>query len=151
MLNVLVEFTRESLAIRVQRRSSSTDVIEVLTDLFLVRGIPVCIRSDNGPEFVAEAVQQWVAAVGVRTAFIAPCSPLENGYIESFDARLRDEFLNWESFYTLREAQVLIEAWRCHYNTVHPHGSLGYRPPAPEAIIRSSWPPGSAPPASLTD
>ena len=110
MLNVLDEFTRESLAIRVQRRSSSTDVIEVLTDLFLVRGIPVCIRSDNGPEFVAEAVQQWIAAVGVRTAFIAPGSPLANGYIESFNARLRDEFLNWESFYTLREALVLIEA-----------------------------------------
>ena len=140
-LNVLDEFTRESLAIRVRRRLSSTDVIEVLTDLFLQRGIPAYIRSDNGPEFVAAAVRQWIAGVGARTAYIEPGSPWENGYIESFNARLRDELLDGEIFFTLREAQVLIEVWRRHYNTVRPHGSLGYRPAAPEAIIPSSWPP----------
>ena len=153
-LNVLDEFTRESLAIRVRRRLSSTDVIEVLTDLCLLRGIPAYIRSDNGPEFVAAAVRQWIAGGGARTAFIEPGSPWEHGYIESFNARLRDELLNGEIFYTLREAQVLIEAWRHHYNAVRPHGSLGYRPPAPEAIIPSIWPPGSATlrrPARLTD
>ncbi len=131
MLNVLDEFTRESLAIRVRRKLSSIDVIDVLTDLFILRGIPGYIRSDNGPEFVAEAVRRWIAAVGARTAFIEPGSPWENGYIESFNARLRDELLNGEIFYTLKEAQVLIESWRCHYNAIRPHGSLGYRPPAP--------------------
>ena len=144
MLNVLDEFTRESLAIRVRRKLSSIDVIDVLTDLFILRGIPACIRSDNCPEFVAEAVRRWVAAVGARTAFIEPDSPWENGYIESLNARLRDELLNGEIFYTLKEAQVLIESWRRHYNVARPHSSLGYRPPAPETIIMPSWPPGSA-------
>ena len=144
MLNVLDEFTRESLAIRVRRKLSSTDVIDLLTDLFILRGIPAWIRSDNGPEFVAGAVQRWIAAVGSRTAFIEPGSPWENGYIESFNARLRDELLNGEIFHTLKEAQVLIESWRHHYNAVRPHSSLGYRPPAPETIIMPSWPPGSA-------
>ena len=115
MLNVLDEFTRESLAIRVRRKLSSADVIDVLTDLFILRGIPAYIRSDNGPEFVAEAVRGWIAAVGARTAFIEPGSPWENGYIESFNARLRDELLNGEIFYTLKEAQVLIESWQRHY------------------------------------
>ena len=145
MLNVLDEFTRESLAIRVRRKLSSTDVIDVLTDLFILRGIPAYIRSDNGPEFVAGAVLRRVAAVGSRTAFIEPGSPWENGYIESFNARLRDELLNGEIFYTLKEAQVLIESWRRHYNAIRPHSSLGYRPPAPETIVTPSWPPGSAP------
>ena len=144
LLNVLDEFTRESLAIRVRRKLSSIDVIDVLTDLFILRGIPAWIRSDNGPEFVAEAVRRWVAAVGAKTAFIEPGSPWENGYIESFNARLRDELLNGEIFYTLKEAQVLIESWRCHYNVARPHSSLGYRPPAPETIVMPSWPPGSA-------
>ena len=144
MLNVLDEFARESLAIRVRRKVSSVDVIDVLTDLFILRGIAAWIRSDNGPEFVAEAVRRWVAAVGARTAFIEPGSPWENGYIESFNARLRDELLNGEIFYTLKEAQVLIESWRRHYNAARPHSSLGYRPPAPETIIPPSWPPGSA-------
>ena len=144
MLNVLDEFTRESLAIRVRRKLSSTDVIDVLTDLFILRGIPAYIRSDNGPEFVAEAVRRWIAAVGARTPFIEPGSPWENGYIESFNARLRDELLNGEIFYTLKEARVLIESWRHHYNAVRPHSSLGYRPPAPKTIIPPSWPPGSA-------
>ena len=119
-------------------------VIDVLTDLFILRGIPAYIRSDNGPEFVAEAVRRWIAAVGARTAFIEPGSPWENGYIESFNARLRDELLNGEIFYTLKEAQVLLESWRRHYNAVRPHGSLGYRPPAPETIVVPSWRPGSA-------
>ena len=145
MLNVLDEFTREGLAIRVRRKLSSADVIDVLTDLFIVRGIPGYIRSDNGPEFVADAVRQWVAAVGARTAFIEPGSPWENGFIESFNARLRDELLNTEIFCTLKEAQVLIESWRRHYNAVRPHSSLGYRPPAPETIVMPGWPPGSAP------
>ena len=100
------------------------------------------------PNNIAGAVQRWIAAVGSRTAFIEPGSPWENGYIESFNARLRDELLNGEIFYTLKEAQVLIESWRCHYNAIRPHGSLGYRPPAPETIVMPSWPPGSATPAS---
>ena len=144
MLNVLDEFTRESLAIRVRRKLSLSDVIDVLTDLFILRGIPAWIRSDNGPEFVAEVVRRWIAAVGARTALIEPVSPWENGYIESFNARLRDELLNGEIFYTLKEAWVLIESWRRHYNAARPHGSLGYRPPAPETVVLPSWPPGSA-------
>ena len=132
-LNVLDEFTRESLAIRVRQKLSSADVVDVLTDLFILRGVPAYIRSDNGPEFVAEAVRRWIAAVGARTAFVEPGSPWENGYIESFSARLRGELLNGEIFYTLKKAQVLIEAWRRHYNAIRPHGSLGYRPPAPAA------------------
>ncbi len=144
-LNVLDEFTRESLAIRVRRKLSSRDVIDTLTDLFVLRGVPAWIRSDNGPEFVAEAVRRWIALVGARTAFIEPGSPWENGYIESFNARLRDEFLNGEIFYTLKEAQVLIESWRRHYNAARPHSSLRYRPPAPETIITPCWLSGSAP------
>ena len=133
MLNVLDEFTHECLAIRVARKLKSIDVIEVLSDLFILRGVPGHIRSDNGPEFVAKAVQDWITAVGAKTAYITPGSPWENGYIESFNARLRDELLNGEIFYTLREAKVLIERWRQHYNQVRPHSALSYRPPAPEA------------------
>ena len=134
MLNVLDEFTHESLAIRVARKLKAIDVIDVLSDLFILRGVPGHVRSDNGPEFVAKAVQEWIAAVGARTAYIAPGSPWENGYIESFNARLRDELLDGEIFYSLKEAQVVIESWRRHYNTVRPHQSLGYRPPAPEVF-----------------
>ena len=144
-LNVLDEFTRESLTIWVRRKLSSVDVIDVLTDLFILRGPPAFIRSDNGPEFVAEAVQRWITAVGARTAFIEPGSPWENGYIESFNARFRDELLDGEIFYSMKEAQVVIEQWRRHYNTIRPHSSLGYRPPAPETIVPPSWPSGSAP------
>ena len=89
---------------------------------------------------MAEAVQEWITAVGARTAYIAPGSPWENGYVESLDARLRDELLDGEIFYGLREAQVVIEGWRRHYNTVRPHASLGYRPPAPEVLIPALWP-----------
>lgn len=134
-LNVLDEFTKESLVIRVKRKLNSIDVIDVLTDLFILRGPPAFIRSDNGAEFVAEAVRKWITAVGAQTAYIEPGSPWENGYIESFNARFRDELLNGEIFYTLKEAQIIIEEWRKHYNTVRPHSALGYRPPAPETII----------------
>ena len=134
-LNILDEFSRECLAIRVNRKLNSTDVIDVLTDLFILRGVPAFIRSDNGPEFVAEAVRNWIKAVGAKTAYIEPGSPWENGYCESFNARLRDELLNGEIFYTLKEAQIIIEQWRKHYNTKRPHSALGYRPPAPETIV----------------
>ena len=107
----------------------------VLTDLFILRGVPAFIRSDNGPEFVAEAVRNWINAVGAKTAYIEPGAPWENGYCESFNARFRDELLNGEIFYTLQEAQIIIKKWRRHYNTKRPHSSLGYRPPAPEAIV----------------
>ncbi len=154
MLNVLDEFTHESLAIRVKRKFKAIDVIDVLSDLFILRGIPGHIRSDNGPEFIAKAVQDWIAAVGAKTAYIEPGSPWENGYIESFNARLRDELLNGEIFYTLREAQIVIESWRRHYNTIRPHASLGYMPPAPEVFVPAfaAWPAAlnrKAPPATL--
>jgi transposase InsO family protein len=134
MLCVVDEFTREALAIRVARQLSSTDVIDVLADLFVGRGVPVHIRSDQGPEFIAEAVKAWITGVGAKTAYIEKASPWENGYVESFNGKLRDELLNGEAFNTLREAQVLIEEWRRHYNRVRPHSSLGYRPPAPETV-----------------
>jgi transposase InsO family protein len=154
-LNVVDEFTRECLAIRVARKLNSTDVIDVLSDLFILRGVPGHIRSDNGSEFIAQAVQDWIKAVGAKTAYIAPGSPWENGYVESFNARLRDELLDGEIFYSLREAQVIIESWRRHYNTVRPHGSIGYRPPAPEVFVPAfaAWPaaqPRPASPAMLT-
>jgi transposase InsO family protein len=121
--------------IRVERKLNSTDVVDALTDLFILRGPPEFIRSDNGPEFIAQKVRTWIAAVGAETAFIEPGSPWENGYCESFNARFRDELLNVEIFYSLREAQILIEQWRHHYNTIRPHSALGYRPPAPETIL----------------
>jgi transposase InsO family protein len=147
MLNVIDEFTRECITIRIARQLKSTDVIDVLSDLFILRGIPGHIRSDNGPEFVAKAVRDWITAVGAKTAYIMPGSPWENGYCESFNSKLRDELLNGEIFYTLEEARVIIERWRRHYNTVRPHSSLGYKPPAPEAL---QWPsqPGPASPAT---
>ncbi|MBL8707405.1 MAG: IS3 family transposase [Rhodospirillales bacterium] len=135
MLNIVDEFTHECLAIRIARRLKAVDVIDVLSDLFILRGVPGHIRSDNGPEFVAKAVRHWIAAVGAQTAYIEPGSPWENGYIESFNARLRDELLNGEIFYSLREAQIVIESWRRHFNAVRPHASLGYRAPAPEVFV----------------
>ena len=138
MLNVIDEFTRECLAIRIDRRLRSTDVIDVLSDLFIMRGVPGHVRSDNGPEFVAQAVRDWIAAVGAKTAFIEPGSPWENGYCESFNSKLRDELLDGEIFYSLAEAKAVIESWRQHYNTRRPHSSLGYKPPAPAAIVASS-------------
>jgi putative transposase len=134
-LNIMDEFTREALMIRVERKLNSTDVVDALTDLFTLRGPPKFIRSDNGPEFIAQKVRDWIAAVGSKTAYIEPGSPWENGYIESFNARFRDELLNGEIFYTLKEAKIVIEEWRKHYNTVRPHSALGYKPPAPKVIV----------------
>jgi putative transposase len=153
MLNLIDEFTHECLAIRVARKLRATDVIDVLSDLFILRGVPGHLRSDNGPEFVAKAVQQWITAVGAKTAYIAPGSPWENGFIESFNARLRDELLDGEIFYSLREAQVVIESWRHHDNQLRPHASLGYRAPAPEVLVpvlatRIPAPPRSASPTT---
>ena len=153
MLNIVDEFTHECIAIRIERKLKSVDVIDVLSDLFITRGVPEHIRSDNGPEFIATAVQEWIAAVGAKTAYIAPGSPWENGFVESFNARLRDELLNGEIFYSLAEARIVIESWRRHYNAVRPHASLGYRAPAPEVFVPAlavAWPAprhASAPPA----
>jgi putative transposase len=133
MLTVIDEHTRECLSIDVARRLSSEDVLERLSDLFIRCGVPNYIRSDNGPEFTAHCVRDWLESVEVKTLFIEPGSPWENGYIESFNGKLRDELLDREVFDTLLEAKVLVERWRQMYNTVRPHSSLGYRPPAPEA------------------
>ncbi|MCX7414873.1 MAG: IS3 family transposase [Planctomycetia bacterium] len=136
MLTIVDEFTRECLAIDVAKRLTSEDVLERLSDLFVHRGVPEHIRSDNGSEFTAKSVREWLGRVGVKTLFIKPGSPWENGYVESFNGKLRDELLAREAFDTLLEAKVLIERWRQHYNTIRPHsalGYLGYRPPAPEA------------------
>src|SRR5690349_553523 len=135
MLCVVDEFTREALAIQVAWKLSSADVIDVLADLFIARGIPAHIRSDQGPEFVADAMKGWIVGVGAATAYIEKGSPWENGYVESFNARLRDELLDGEIFYTSREAQSIIENWRRHYNTNKPHASLGYKPPAPYVFL----------------
>src|SRR5204862_4277180 len=154
MLNIIDELTHECLAIQVSRRLKSIDVIDVLSGLFILRGVPGHIRSDNGPEFVARAVQEWITAVGAKTVYITPGSPWENGYVETFNARLRDELLDGEIFYTLREAQIIIESWRRHFNTIRPHESLGYKPPAPEVFVPAfaAWPAAlrrSASPATL--
>jgi putative transposase len=135
MLTVLDEHSRKCLAIKVARCLKSYDVLEVLSDLFITEGMPDFIRSDNGSEFTAHTLRQWLKDLSVRTAYIEPGSPWENGYNESFNGKLRDELLNLEMFYTLKEARVLIEQWRRHYNQVRPHSSLGYRPPAPESLI----------------
>jgi transposase InsO family protein len=133
MLNLIDEHTRECLAIRVERRLNSRDVIEVLAEAMIEHGIPEYIRSDNGPEFVARELRKWLAQTGTATLYIEPGSPWENGYCESFNSKLRDEFLNGEIFYSLKEVKVLAERWRVYYNTERPHSSLGYRPPAPAA------------------
>ena len=135
MLTVIDEFTRQSLAIYVDRKLTSKSVLDCISDLFIKHGPPEHIRSDNGAEFTAQAVRDWLNRLGVKTLFIEPGSPWENGYNESFNGKLRDELLNTEIFHTLKEAKVLIERWRQHYNTIRPHSSLGYRPPAPQAIL----------------
>ncbi len=124
MLNIIDEFTRECLAIRINRKLNSTDVIDVLTDLFILRGVPGHLRSDNGPEFIAKAVQDWITLVGAKTAYIEPGSPWENGYCESFNSKLREELLNGEIFYSLKEARIVIESWRQHYNRASEHPSV---------------------------
>ena len=135
MLTVICEYTRRCLAIVVGRKLRSDDVLHCLADLFTEHGPPDHIRSDNGPEFTAVAVRDWLARIGVKTLFIEPGSPWENGYNESFNGKLRDELLNAEIFYTMKEAKVLIERWRTYYNTIRPHSALGYRPPAPETVL----------------
>lgn len=135
ILTIMDEYSRECLAIQVSRKLTSQDVIEQLADLFIMKGIPEHIRSDNGPEFAAKAVREWLLRLGVRTLFIEPGSPWENGYIESFNGKLRDELLNREIFTTLFEAKVLIENWRQEYNCIRPHSALGYKPPTPMAIM----------------
>jgi len=135
LLNLIDEYTRECLLIRAERRWSSAKVIEALADVMVRKGVPEHLRSDNGPEFVATDLRKWLAATGARTLYIEPGSPWENGYCESFNSKLRDEFLNGEIFYSIKELRVLVERWRVHFNTLRPHSSLGYRPPAPEAWL----------------
>jgi putative transposase len=134
ILVILDEYSRECLALDVARRLGSQDVLGRLYELFLIRGIPDHIRSDNGREFTAQTVREWLGRLGVRTLYIEPGSPWENGYVESFNGKLRDELLNGELFDTLLEARTVIEAWRNDYNVHRPHSSLGYRPPAPEVF-----------------
>jgi transposase InsO family protein len=135
ILNIIDEYTRECLCCRVARKLNHTHVIDALLWLFCARGLPAHIRSDNGSEFTAKRVREWLGRLEVQPLFIEPGSPWENGYIESFNCKMRDELLNGEIFYSLQEAQILIEQWRRAYNTVRPHSALGYRPPAPEAIL----------------
>ena len=133
ILVIIDEYSRECLSMYVARRIKSQDVLDQLYELFLTRGTPEYIRSDNGPEFVSNAVRSWLSDIGVTTLFIEPGSPWENGYVESYIGKLRDELLNSETLDTLMEARVLVESWRREYNRFRPHSSLGYRPPAPEA------------------
>ena len=135
LLTIVDEFTRECLAIEVARRLRADDVLFCLAELCVHRGVPAHLRSDNGPEFAAKAVRQWLQRVGVQTLFIEPGSPWENGYVESFNGKLRDELLDRELFATLWEVHVLVERWRRHYNQIRPHRALGLRPPAPETIV----------------
>jgi transposase InsO family protein len=134
LMTLIDEFTRKCLAIRGARRIKAIGVIETLADAMLFEGIPAFIRSDNGPEMVAKVLRQWLSGLGTKSLYIEPGSPWENGYCESFNGKLRDECLNGEIFYSLKEAQVVIENWRIHYNTKRPHSALGYRPPAPVTI-----------------
>jgi transposase InsO family protein len=138
ILNLIDEHTRECLMIRAERRWSSAKVIGALADVMVWKGVPEYMRSDNGPEFVAKDLRRWLADTGAKTLYIEPGSPWENGYCESFNSKLRDEFLNPEIFYSIQELRVLAERWRVHYNTIRPHSSLGYRPPAPEAWMTST-------------
>ncbi len=134
-LNVIDEYTRECLAVKVARRLTHKDVLDVLTDLFLERGVPVHIRPDNGSEFTAKKLREYLSRLEIKPLFIEPGSPWENGYIESFNGKMRDELLTGEIFYSITEAQVIIEQWRWHYNQIRPHSALGYQPPTPAAFI----------------
>jgi transposase InsO family protein len=135
ILNIIDEYSRKCLAMLVARKIKNQDVIDILFNLFIFRGIPEHIRSDNGPEFTAKAVREWLNRLGVKTLFTERGSPWENGYIESFNGKLRDELLDREIFTTLEEAKALINQWRREYNQVRPHSALRYQPPAPEAIL----------------
>ncbi|ALU89430.1 transposase [Herbaspirillum rubrisubalbicans M1] len=132
--------TRRCLALHVARQIRSNDVIDIQAEAMVTYGVPAYLRSDNGPEMVAKNLRRWLASVGSKTLYIEPGSPWENGYCESFNGKFGDELLNGEIFYTLREAQVIIERWRHQYNTVRPHSSLKYRPPAPQATLPASTP-----------
>jgi putative transposase len=149
LLVLIDEYTRECLAIRVERRLGSREVIETLADVMLWRGIPEYIRSDNGPEFVAKELRKWLGNLGTGTLYIEPGSPWENGYCESFNGKLRDECLNGEIFYSLKEAKIVIEKWRVEYNTRRPHSALGYRPPAPAAYNPLVPPPSVSQPEAV--
>jgi putative transposase len=131
VLVIIDEHTRECLALQAARRITAEDVLTCLDDLFIRRGIPDHIRSDNGPEFTATAVRQWLHTLDIKPLYIEPGSPWENGYVESFNGKLRDEMLNGEIFDTMAEAKVLLERWRDEYNHFRSHSALGYRPPAP--------------------
>jgi len=135
MLTLIDEYSRECLAIVTERNLKSDDVLDCLAEMFTRHGAPEYIRSDNGSEFTAKVVRRWLSHIGVQTLYIEPGSPWENGYIESFNGKFRDELLNGELFYTLKEAKILIEKWRMEYNTIRPHSSLNYSPPAPEAYL----------------
>jgi len=138
ILNIIDEYTRECLGIKVARKVTNQDVIALLFQLFIFRGIPKHIRSDNGPEFTAKAIRKWLGRLGVKTLYIEPGSPWENGYIESFNGKMRDELLNREIFTTLHEAKVLIEQWRREYNQVRPHSARNNQPPAPDTILAAT-------------
>ena len=142
LLTVLDEFTRESLSIEVDRSIRAKDVIAVLEYLFMIRGAPKYIRSDNGPEFIADEIKKWLKEKHVGTLYIEPGSPWENGYIESFNGKFRDEILNREIFYSVKEAKVIVESWRLEYNNHRPHSGLDYMTPA--AFASSCNRPGSA-------
>ena len=135
-LTIVDECTRENLALHVDYRLGADDVMEVLKDLFITYGVPDHIRSDNGSEFTAKAIRKWLKDIGVKTLYIEPGSPWENGYNESFNGRFRDEFLNREVFHSLEEAKALTAQWRWLYNHIRPHTSLGYKPPAPLASMK---------------
>ena len=135
ILNVIDEYSRECLASRAARRLTHFDVLDILTELFIQRGVPDHIRSDNGAEFTAKRVRNWLSRLQIKPLFIEPGSPWENGFIESFNGKMRDELLNGEIFYSLKEARILIEMWRKEYNTIRPHSALDYRPPVPEATM----------------
>jgi putative transposase len=139
ILNIIDEYTRECLAIHVERKIESPEVLYKLSELFITHGIPNYIRSDNGSEFTADSIRKWLFRLGVTTAFIEPGSPWENGYIESFNGKFRDELLNGEIFDTIFEAKVITEQWRQHYNKIRPHSSLKFRPPVPEVIIQHQY------------
>jgi putative transposase len=134
LMTLIDEFTRECLAVRVAHRINGLGVLETMAKVMMARGVPENIRSDNGPEMTSKIARKWLATVGAQTLYIGPGSPWENGYCESFNSKIRDELLNGEIFYSLKEAQILIEQWRHHYNTLRPHSALGYKPPAPQTI-----------------
>ena len=147
-LTVVDDSTHQALAIDVAQGSKGEQAVEAMTRISTLRGSPRAIRVDNGPEFIAKALRDWIVAVGTKTAYIMPGSPWENSYCESFNSKLRDELLNGEIFYTMKEARIVIESWRRHYNTVRPHSSLNYKPPAPEVLQWPAAQPGPATPAT---